>query len=123
MKLHHLRSGSGKPLLLINGLGGSARSWSSIWTALVERRDLVAVDLPGFGDTPPLAGETSIRSLSDAVTSFIDAQGLRGIDGQSRVSVSYQFGFTGAKWAFAHRGGAAKNFGALGMGTVRFVSA
>ena len=79
-KMNHLRSGSGKPLLLINGLGGSARSWSSIWTTLVERRDLVAVDLPGFGDTPLLAGETSIRSLSDAVTSFIDAQGLRGID-------------------------------------------
>ena len=80
MKMNHLRSGSGKPLLLIHGLGGSARSWSSIWTASAERRDLVAVDLPGFGDTPPLAGETSIRSLSDAVTSFIDAHGLRSID-------------------------------------------
>ena len=72
--------GSGKPLLLIHGLGGSARSWSTIWTALAERRGLIAADLPGFGDTPPLAGETSISSLSDAVTSLIDAQGLRGID-------------------------------------------
>ena len=80
MEMNHLRSGSGKPLLLIHGLGGSARSWSTIWTALAARRDLIAVDLPGFGDTPPLAGETSIRSLSDAVTAFIDAQGLRGVD-------------------------------------------
>ena len=80
MKMNHLRSGSGKPLLLIHGLGGSARSWSTIWPALAARRDLIAVDLPGFGHTPPLAGETSIRSLCDAVTSFIDAQGLRGID-------------------------------------------
>ena len=47
---------------------------------MAECRDLIAVDLPGFGDTPPLAGETSIRSLSDAVTAFIDTQGLRGID-------------------------------------------
>ena len=80
MKMNHLRAGSGKPLLLIHGLGGSARSWSTIWTALAAHRDLIAVDLPGFGATPPLAGETSIRSLSDAVTAFIDAQGLRGID-------------------------------------------
>ena len=80
MEMNHLRSGSGRPLLLIHGLGGSARSWSTVWTALAERRDLIAVDLPGFGDTPPLAGETSIRSLSDAVTAFVDAQGLRGID-------------------------------------------
>lgn len=78
--MNYLRSGSGKPLLLIHGLGGSARSWSTIWTALAEHRDLIAVDLPGFGDTPPLAGVTSIRTLSDAVTAFIDAQGLRGID-------------------------------------------
>ena len=80
MEMNHLRSGSGKPLLLIHGIGGSARSWSTIWTALAERRDVIAVDLPGFGGTPPLVGETSMRSLSDAVTSFIDAQGLRGID-------------------------------------------
>jgi pimeloyl-ACP methyl ester carboxylesterase len=80
MDMNHLRSGSGKPLLLIHGLGGSARSWSTIWTALAEHRDVIAVDLPGFGDTPPLRGETSIRTLSDAVTLFVDAQGLRGID-------------------------------------------
>ena len=80
MKMNHLRSGTGKPLLLIHGLGGSCRSWSTIWTALAERRELIAVDLPGFGDTPPLPGQTSIGSLSDAVTSFIDAQNLRGID-------------------------------------------
>ena len=80
MEMKHLRSGSGKRLLLIHGLGGSARSWSTIWTALAERREVIAVDLPGFGDTPQLAGETSIRSLCDAVTAFIEAQGLRGID-------------------------------------------
>ena len=80
MKMNHLRSGAGRPLLLIHGLGGSARSWSTIWKPLTARHDVIAVDLPGFGATPPLPGETSIRSLSDAVTSFIDAQGLRGVD-------------------------------------------
>ena len=80
MQMKYLRSGSGKPLLLIHGIGGSAKSWSTIWPALAERRDLIAIDLPGFGDTPRLAGETSMRTLSDAVTSFIDAQGLRGVD-------------------------------------------
>ena len=80
MKMNHLRSGSGKLLLLIHGLGGSARSWFTIWPALAVHREVIAVDLPGFGDTPPLAGETSIRSLSDAVTAFSDTQSLRGID-------------------------------------------
>ena len=68
MDMNHLRMGTGKPLLLIHGLGGSARSWSTISNDLAEHREVIAVDLPGFGATPPLAGETSIRSLSDAVT-------------------------------------------------------
>ena len=80
MEMNHLRSGTGKPLLLIHGLGGSARSWSTIWKPLAARHDVIAVDLPGFGATPALRGETSIRTLSDAVTSFIDAQDLRGVD-------------------------------------------
>ena len=80
MNMNHLRAGTGKPLLLIHGLGGSARSWSTIWEPLAARHDVIAVDLPGFGATPSLHGETSIRSLCDAVTSFIDAQGLRGVD-------------------------------------------
>jgi len=78
--MNHLRMGTGKPLLLIHGLGGSARSWSTVFHGLAERREVIAVDLPGFGATPPLAGETSIRTLSDAVTGFLDAHGLRGID-------------------------------------------
>ena len=80
MNMNFLRSGAGKPLLLIHGLGGSARSWSTIWEPLAARHDVIAVDLPGFGATPALRGETSIRSLCDAVTSFIDTQGLRGVD-------------------------------------------
>ncbi len=48
--------------------------------ALTAARDVVAVDLPGFGDTPQLSGETSIAALADAVTAFIAAQGLRQID-------------------------------------------
>ena len=80
MDMNHLRSGTGRPLLLIHGLGGSARSWSTVWPALAEQREVIAVDLPGFGTTPPLAGSTSMRSLGDAVTAFVDAQGLRGVD-------------------------------------------
>ena len=35
---------------------------------------------PDSAPLPRWAGETSIRSLSDAVTAFLDAQGLRGVD-------------------------------------------
>ncbi len=78
--MHHVRLGQGRPLLLIHGLGGSWRSWGPILGALAARREVIAVDLPGFGETPPLPGATSIATLADAVTRFLAEQGLTGVD-------------------------------------------
>ncbi len=80
MSIHCVRMGAGQPLLLLHGLGGSWRSWSTITAALRQHRDLVMVDLPGFGETPPLPRETSILSLADAVTTFLGEHGLYGVD-------------------------------------------
>ncbi len=80
MSIHCVRMGSGQPLLMLHGLGGSWRSWSTIIDALRPQRDLVLVDLPGFGETPPLPRETSILTLADAVTTFLGEHGLYGVD-------------------------------------------
>jgi pimeloyl-ACP methyl ester carboxylesterase len=80
MELHHIRQGSGKPLLMLHGLGGSWRSWTTIRERLTAEREVIAVDLPGHGKTPPLASEATIDSYADAVTAFLAAQGLTGID-------------------------------------------
>lgn len=80
MEMHHIRRGGGRPLLLIHGLGGSRRSWEPILDALAAEREVIAIDLPGFGETPPLPGGVSIATLADAVTAFLDAHDLRGID-------------------------------------------
>jgi len=78
--MHHIRCGTGKPLLLIHGLGGHWQSWNPILAELATRREVIAIDLPGFGQTPRLAGETSIRTLADETAAFLHANGLSGID-------------------------------------------
>ena len=85
MTLNHVRRGSGSPLLLVHGLGAGSRSWSPLLDALAERREVIAVDLPGFGETPPMTGEVSVASLTDSVADFIREQGLDGVStvGQS----------------------------------------
>ncbi|MFD1466893.1 alpha/beta fold hydrolase [Hymenobacter caeli] len=80
MDMHYIRRGAGKPLLLLHGLGGSWRSWQTILDDLAVERDVVAVDLPGFGETPPLAGPVTIATLADAVTAFLKDHDLLGID-------------------------------------------
>ena len=77
--LNFVRRGSGSPLLLVHGLGAGWRSWSPLIEQLAERREVIAVDLPGFGETPPLTGEVSIATLTDSVADFIHEQGLDGV--------------------------------------------
>ena len=76
MTLNHIRRGSGSPLLLVHGLGAGWQSWAPILDGLAAQREVIAVDLPGFGETPPMAGEVSIAALTDSIAEFIVEQGL-----------------------------------------------
>jgi len=78
--MHAERTGSGKPLLLVHGLGSSLRNWDPVAPALAAQREVIAVDLPGFGQTPPLPGEVSIATLTDALAAFITSEGLGDVD-------------------------------------------
>jgi pimeloyl-ACP methyl ester carboxylesterase len=78
--INYIRRGQGKPLLLVHGLGSSWRSWQTILEPLAAQRAVVAIDLPGFGKSPPLDGEISIRTLADAVTLFLEEHDLTGTD-------------------------------------------
>ena len=78
--MHHVRRGVGKPLLLIHGLGGTGQSWHPILDDLAAHREVIAVDLPGFGQTPRLAGKTSMRTLADEMSAFINVNNLAGVD-------------------------------------------
>jgi pimeloyl-ACP methyl ester carboxylesterase len=80
MTLNYLRRGSGAPVVLVHGLGGSWRSWGTVLDDLATRREVVAPDLPGFGDSAPLVGEVSIATLTDALEGFLDEHDLRDAD-------------------------------------------
>jgi pimeloyl-ACP methyl ester carboxylesterase len=80
MSMHYIRRGAGRPLLLLHGIGGNWRSWQTILDELAIARDVIAVDLPGFGATPPLVGPVTISTLADAVTAFLQEHDLLGID-------------------------------------------
>jgi pimeloyl-ACP methyl ester carboxylesterase len=50
--LAYTRSGQGAPLVLLHGIGLSRQSWDPVVPALTRQFDVIAVDLPGFGDSP-----------------------------------------------------------------------
>jgi pimeloyl-ACP methyl ester carboxylesterase len=51
------RSGSGAPLVLLHPLGADRRAWRPVTGLLAREREVIAVDLPGFGGSPPLGGD------------------------------------------------------------------
>lgn len=72
------RGGSGQPLVLVHGLVLGWRCWQPVLAALEGRHDVVAIDLPGFGESPRLpdrAAPTPSR-LADAVEAELDRLGL-----------------------------------------------
>ncbi|MDP9188261.1 MAG: alpha/beta fold hydrolase [Actinomycetota bacterium] len=74
LDLSHTRLGSGEPLLLVHGLGGSKVMWEPLYELLAPRRELIAVDMPGFGRSPPMPEgvEPSAANIAAAILDFSD---------------------------------------------------
>ena len=68
-----------EPLVLLHGIGSYRGMWDPVVPLLeAEGREVHALDLPGFGDAPPLSGgeEPSPAALAAAVARELDARGL-----------------------------------------------
>ena len=76
--LNYHRQGTGEPLLLVHGIGSRWQVWLPVLERLAAERDVIAVDLPGFGASPPspLGTSPGIPSLTDALERFLDGLGI-----------------------------------------------
>ncbi|MFE9805274.1 alpha/beta fold hydrolase [Streptomyces sp. NPDC005227] len=64
------------PALYVHGLGGSSQNWSALMSLLDGLVDGEALDLPGFGDSPPPDdGDYSVTGHARAVIRYLDASG------------------------------------------------
>ncbi|MEU1516966.1 alpha/beta hydrolase [Streptomyces sp. NPDC005811] len=62
------------PALFVHGLGGSSQNWSALMAGLDGAVASEAVDLPGFGDSPPPDdGNYSITAHARAVIRYLEA--------------------------------------------------
>lgn len=75
MELSHVREGTGPPLLLIHGIGHSLACWRRVVPLLAGDHEVFAVDLPGFGASPPLDGTPTLPALTGACRAFMAAHG------------------------------------------------
>jgi len=79
VQLSYDRSGRGEPLVLIPGIGSRRQVWAPVLDRLKAQREVVALDLPGFGDSPiqpPPGTAAGVGSLTSLVSGFLDEMGL-----------------------------------------------
>jgi pimeloyl-ACP methyl ester carboxylesterase len=76
LRLDQQRAGAGEPLVVIHGIGSTWQVWNPILPALEGRHDVLALSLPGYGDSPPLDGDPTVPALGNAVEEAMDAAGL-----------------------------------------------
>lgn len=63
----------GEPALCVHGLAGSSRNWTDLIDLLRPRLACAALDLPGFGDSPPRPDRRySIAALAQTVAALIE---------------------------------------------------
>jgi pimeloyl-ACP methyl ester carboxylesterase len=69
------RAGDGPPLVLVHPLGADRHVWDPVIAALGATYEVIALDLPGFGESPELAGVTPTpQALAGAVAQMLVEQ-------------------------------------------------
>jgi pimeloyl-ACP methyl ester carboxylesterase len=66
--------GSGPSLILVHGLGGSTTNWNAVAPALTAIGHVRAIDLPGFGLTPPRS-DFRLETHRDSVIGYLETTG------------------------------------------------
>jgi len=74
-RLRYVRSGSGPAVVLVHGFGSSLYTWKDVIPALAASHDVVALDLPGFGQSDQPA-DLSFADLPRAVLGLMDRLGI-----------------------------------------------
>jgi len=66
-RLNYAEIGSGTPLVLIHGSPGDGRAWSRVTKHLLPNTRILIPDLPGYGESDPLARGLTRRTEAIAV--------------------------------------------------------
>ncbi len=72
---HYLEAGQGPLIVLVHGYTGSKENWLPTMTSLTSSHRVIAVDLPGWGESAPKPGQDySPLAQAERLSRFITAQ-------------------------------------------------
>ena len=96
--VNYIELGSGPPILFVHGLSGCWQNWLLQLLPFSEDHRVIALDLPGFGQSEMPREKISISGYGEAVDEFMDQVGM---DAATIVGNSMG-GFIGLECAISH---------------------
>lgn len=72
-RIHYLEEGNRQPLILLHSNGASAFQYEEVIGSFAQRWRVVAIDMPGHGDSDRITAHTTIEKYAQAVVAFMDA--------------------------------------------------
>lgn len=72
--LRYYEGGEGRTLVLLHGSGSQAGDWHGVVPALARRYRVLALDLPGHGESGPAEGALPVGDLADSLGALLDAR-------------------------------------------------
>jgi 3-oxoadipate enol-lactonase len=76
-RIHYAEAGQGEPLVLLHSNGCSLYEFQFVIEDLARHHRVLALDLPGQGDSDPLTRHWSYDMYADAVVAWMDAMGIK----------------------------------------------
>lgn len=97
-RIFHRRTGRGDPIVLVHGIAHSSQAWEHVVPALAERYEVVAIDLPGCGESDKPDTDYSLGAQATAVRYVLDTLGLdlvtvigHSLGGGIAMTLAYQY--------------------------------
>src|SRR5581483_5523838 len=98
------RAGSGPPLLLLHGLGHRRQAWDPVLGLLTPHREVITVDLPGHGASPPLRtgdGQNAVGALALVLAARGQAASATALSPAGFPNRRYQIAYARGFFEFA----------------------
>ena len=77
IKVRHSDTGKGRAIVLLHGFPESLEIWKDLAEPLSKRFRVIAIDLPGFGETPSIGYAHSMELMAECVKAVMDSIGYR----------------------------------------------
>lgn len=74
-----MEAGSGEPVLMLHGVGMRAEAWQPQFEDLADSFHVIAIDMPGHGESAPLPGQPLLRDYVAWAARVIEALGLGAV--------------------------------------------